>query len=393
VTLETKLKIPNGFMIGAASAAHQVEGGNTNSDWWHAEQQGRLPKSGVAADHYNRFNEDFSIAESIGLDAMRIGIEWARIEPREGEIDQAAVRHYREVLNSMEKHHLAPVITLFHNTLPQWVLEKGGVLWGGFTKAFAKFAELMVKEFGQEVKYWITINEPEMYARLPYLKGIRPPFHKNIFQLVYVFWKLAQIHNSVYAVMKKTAPDILVSVAKNNVHFEAYRPQNFLDQLTVAVSHYFTNSYFLNRIKNHIDFIGLNYYFYNTLTFDFVGGARHMNNEGPRSDMGWRTYPEGIYHVLKDLQQYQKPILITENGIANARDDMRRRFIKEHIMWALKAREEGVDVRGYFYWSLTDTYEWEDGFNPKFGLVEINFENQQRRVRPSATVFREEMTR
>jgi beta-glucosidase len=389
--MKTKLKIPHGFLIGAASAAHQVEGNNIHSDWWQAEQQGRLPKSGAAADHYNQFNEDFGIAESIGLNAMRIGIEWARIEPRERQIDQSAIKHYREVLRSMEHHHLTPVVTLFHNTLPDWVLQKGGVMWSGFTGAFARFAELMVHEFGSEVKYWITINEPEMYARLPYLKGLRPPFHKNPFELVFVFWKLARIHNTVYEAMKKAAPNILVSVAKNNVHFEAYRPHNIFDRIIVAISHYFTNSFFLNRIKNHIDFIGLNYYFYNTLTFDFVGGARHMNNEGPRSDMGWRTYPEGIYHVLKDLQRYKKPILITENGIANAHDEMRRRYIKEHIAWSLKARDEGVDVRGYFYWSLTDTYEWEDGFNPKFGLVEINFDTQQRRVRESATVFREEL--
>jgi beta-glucosidase len=151
-------QLPDGFLLGAASSAHQVEGHNTTSDWWYFEQLGKLPKSGEAADHYNRFDEDFRLAKEIGLDSMRISIEWARIEPRAGEWDTIAVDHYRDVLRSMKKHGLVRMVTLHHFTLPKWAAKRHGLGYSGNTKAFARYAKFIAQQLGDEIDLWVTIN-------------------------------------------------------------------------------------------------------------------------------------------------------------------------------------------------------------------------------------------
>jgi beta-glucosidase len=209
---------------------------------------------------------------------------------------------------------------------------------------------------------------------------------------------LIKAHKSAYKAIKEVLPEAKIGIAKNNVYYEPFRQGNYMDRILTWGANRIGNHYILEKISKQTDFIGINYYFYNRLRFDFKTGFEEMNKnfskqqgtpEEPRSDMGWRTYPEGLYYLLKDLKRYHKPVYITENGIANATDDMRARFIREHLYWARKAMDFGTDVRGYFYWSLTDTYEWHDGFNPKFGLVEVDFETQERRIRDSATVFKE----
>ncbi len=386
---ETKITLPAGFLLGAAGSAHQTEGNNTNSDWWHYEHQERLPKSGMACDHYNRFDEDFSLAESIGLNAMRISIEWARIEPTEGVWDHAAIAHYRSVLASMKSHGLTRIVTLQHFTLPQWLAAKGGFLHPDSAQLFARYTRYIAAELGSEIDYWVTINEPEIYPYMAYVAGLHPPFKKNVWLYIKLTLRLITAHKAAYHAIKSVKPAAQISIAKNNVYYEPYRKDNFLDIVLVWGFKKFGNYYILDRIKNEIDYIGLNYYFYHTLKFDITKGARHMNETvGPRSDMGWRTYPGGLYHLLLDLKKYGKPVIITENGIANARDDMRQRFIAEHLQSVSQAIQDGVNIKGYCYWSLTDNYEWHDGFDPKFGLIEINYETQKRMVRPSANIFR-----
>lgn len=397
--VETKLQLPSGFLFGAASSAHQVEGDNFNSDWWMYEQQGKLPKSGKAADHYNRYEEDLSIAKQIGLNAMRISIEWSRIEPVEGKWDRIGIEHYRKVLQKMKELGLVRMVTLHHFTLPQWLAEKGGFSKASGVEAFGRFAWFVAQNLGTEIDLWVTINEPEIYASLGYKMGIWPPFKKNTFEMIRIIKNLIKAHKSAFAAIKQTLPEAKIGVAKNSTYLEAYR-NNFADKLLVSIARRISNHYFLEKIRKEMDFIGINYYFYERLKFDWKKGYRAMNHnfdykpeldsdEKPRSEMGWRTYPEGLYYLLRDFKKYRKPIYITENGIANARDDMRKDFILQHLASVKKAVDEGVDARGYFYWSLTDTYEWQDGFGPKFGLVEVNFEAQERKVRPSAGIFKE----
>lgn len=383
----SSVKLPSSFLYGASSSSHQVEGNNFHNDWWYEEQNGKLPESNLATDHFNKYSEDFSLAKQIGLNTMRVSIEWSRIEPEQGHFNLEAVEHYRKVLQEMKSHGLTRIVTLLHFTLPLWLYHQGGFGNNESVSAFSRYAKFIAEQLGTEIDLWNTINEPEVYTYMSSLKGIWPPFSKNPLRAFSVFSNLAKAHNSAYKEIKKVLQNAQIGFAKNNVYNEAYKPNSWLDQTAVNLNNWFGNYWFLNKTKNNLDFIGLNYYFYHSLTVS-LKGIEQKNLDGPKSDMGWRTYPKGIFHLLTDLaHKYKKPIYITENGIANARDDMRQDFIREHLYWTSKAIEQGADVRGYFYWSLTDTYEWQDGYGPKFGLIEVNFETQERKVRPSADIF------
>lgn len=384
------LELPASFLYGAASSSHQVEGNNTKNDWWFEEQAGKLPVSKAATDHYNRYAEDFGLANKIGLNAMRISIEWSRIEPQSGHWDTEAIEHYRKVLQDMKRQGLTRLVTLHHFTLPLWLYQKGGFGNSDVIPAFTRYARYIAEQLGSEIDLWNTINEPEIYTSMTCLWGKWPPFTKNPIRALTVFSNLAKAHTQAYLAIKSVLPHAQISIAKNNIHFEAFRPNSWLDQTAVQLSKAFRNYWFLNKIKDHLDFIGLNYYYYRSITVTW-SGIVERNKNVPKSDMGWQTFPEGIYHLIMDLtHKYGKPIYITENGIANAHDDMRKDFIYQHLYWISKANSQGADVRGYFYWSLTDTYEWQDGFDPKFGLIEIDFEHDmERTVRPSAEIFKE----
>lgn len=395
---ETKINLPEDFLLGAASSAYQVEGGNFNSDWWKHEQEGRLPKSGSACDHYNRYDEDFGIAKELGMNAFRISIEWSRIEPLENQWNPVAIEHYRKVLRKMKDLKLSRMVTLHHFTLPQWLSEKGGFETKEGSEAFARFAWFVARNLGEEVDLWCTINEPEVYVSGGYKIGKWPPFKKSLLLALRVERNLIEAHKAAFRAIKEAVPQAKVGIVKNNVYYEPYRKRNPFDRLAAFLADRFGNHYFLRKIRNETDFIGLNYYFYDRLKVEWKT-VREMNfnfahnrpetEAVPRSDMGWRTYPEGLFHLLLDLRRYRKPVYITENGIANARDDMRKDFIREHLYWVGEAIANGVDVKGYYYWSLTDNYEWADGYGPRFGLVEIDYGTQKRTIRPSASVFKE----
>ncbi len=386
---EVEIQFPKDFLLGSASSAHQVEGNNKNSDWWHYEELGKVPKSGLATDHYNRFDEDFAIAQSIGLNAMRISIEWARIEPTPGTWDMEAVEHYRKVLQSMKQRGLKRMVTLQHFTLPWWLASCGGFLVPNAVDLFARYCAFVVEQLDDEVELWCTINEPQIYVLMTHIWALHPPFKKKYFQALRIIFRLIACHKAAYQAIKAVRPSSKIGIAQNNVYDAPARKSVWSDRIAVAVMKYFGNHFFLDQIADYQDFIGLNYYFSHVVKFSLEHGYQNINTTEPMSDMGWRTYPEGIYHLLLDLKQYKKPIYITENGIANARDDMRQRFIFEHLEWTKKAMDEGADVRGYFYWTLVDNYEWHDGFGPKFGLVELNNETLARKVRPSAEIFKQ----
>jgi beta-glucosidase len=390
IETQPQLKIPEGFLLGAAAAAHQVEGNNMNSDWWYWEKQGKVPKSGDACDHYNRYEEDFQIAKDIGLNAFRISIEWARIEPVENQWDKTAIEHYRKVLKKMKELGLTRMVTLHHFTLPQWLAEKGGFETNRGVQAFARYAWFIAQNLGEEIDLICTINEPEVFTTCGYVIGKWPPFQKNNFlKAITVYRNLVRAHIAAYQAIKEVSPDSKIGLAKNNTYYEPNNRNNPLDNLVANIGKYFGNTWYLNQVKNHIDWIGLNYYFTKTLKFSIKGYSIVNNEQRPKSDMGWQTFPEGIYHLLMDLKKYNKPIYITENGIANARDDMRKDYIKQHLWWTMKAAREGANVQGYFYWSLTDNYEWSDGYSRLFGLVEMNYQTQERKIRSSASVFKE----
>jgi beta-glucosidase len=380
------LKFPENFYWGTATSAYQVEGGIKN-DWSAA---GKKYDAGLACDHYRRFEEDFDLAKQMHNNAHRFSIEWARIEPEQGKFDQNEIEHYRKVILALKQRGIEPFVSLYHWTLPIWFAEREGWLNKDAPEYFAKFVEKVVLEYKNLVRFWITLNEPNIHTSRAYLQGNWPPFLKGLKNLSKASHQLVQAHKLAYGRIHEISSDAVVGIATNNIWYRGI-VRLFLDHKW--------NHWFLEEIEDCQDFIGLNYYFSNSLrTYIYIFpksicGRLSLTHEAkPRNitDMGWKIVPEGVYHVLKDLKKYNKAIYITENGLADARDKKRAKFIIDHLKWVHKAINEGVDVRGYFHWSLLDNFEWDKGFFPRFGLIEIDYEhNLKRTPRPSSKIYSE----
>jgi len=235
------------------------------------------------------------------------------------------------------------------------------------------------------VKFWIVLNEPIVGAIGGYRWGIGPPQESSLFKAIKVIKNAIKTYEKVYKVIHRINKEARVGIAKNNIYFEPYRLNSFLDKLSSSLLDYFWNKYFLNKTKNHLDFIGLNYYLHRKVKFPL---KTETSNEEV-SDMGEEIYPEGIYYVLKELQKYKKPIYVTENGVADAEDKLRAKFIVDHLRWIHKAIGEGANIRGYLHWSLLDNFEWAEGLLPKFGLFEVDYKTLERIPRKSAEIYSE----
>jgi len=417
--MQDKFAFPKGFLWGAATSAHQVEGGNHN-DWTEWEIKNAKIKSqnaksqnwpdfilknypsplheenyisGVSCDHYNRFREDFDIAKQLGHNAHRFSIEWSRVEPEEGKFDEKEIERYCEVIKAIRERGMEPFVTLWHWTLPLWLRDKGGLLNKKFPEYFVRYAEKAVEAFGENVQFWITINEPQIVASYGYFKDIWPPQKNSVIAGISVMRQFVQAHTLAYIALHMGSRNAHVGIATSNSFLEP-ASSNPLDHAVVALNKYLRNRVFLNRIRNFQDFIGVNYYSHDRVSFAFRlknhGGAFVQNkNKNERiDDRGHELYPPGIYYVLKDVARYNKPIYITENGLADATDRERAWFIRESLRQVARAIKDGTDVRGYFYWSLLDNFEWDKGFWPRFGLLEVNYKTLERKIRPSALEYK-----
>jgi len=378
---------PKEFLWGSATSAHQVEGGNFN-DWtewekknaerfakeaknkWQPWQQEKFPEmfepenyiSGRACDHYNRYEQDFDIVKQLGHNAHRFSIEWSRVEPEEGKFNEAEIEHYRKVILALKARGLEPFVTLWHWTMPVWLAGIGGWANKKTVEYFVRYALYVAQAF-PEVKFWITLNETNVRTSLGYLLGCWPPGKKSLIQYFIANHHLSRAHINFYKGIKEINKSVKIGVAYNAIYFTKF---------PAGLKRCVANHLFLDSIRNHQDFIGLNYY--------------HSDREtGEKSEfLNWSIDPVGFYSVLKDMSKYKRPIYITENGIADAKDEKRTKFIKDHLEQAGRAINDGVDVRGYFYWSLLDNFEWDKGFWPRFGLVEIDYQTLERKIRPSA---------
>ncbi len=405
-----KLKFPSGFLWGSATSAHQVEGNcyNNWSEWekknaerlakeaknkWENWQQEKFPEmfksenyiSGQACNHYACYEKDFDIAKKLGHNVHRFSIEWSRIEPVEGKFDVKEIEHYRKVIQALRVRGIEPFVTLWHWTNPVWMTKKGGEASKEFSFYFSRYVEKVIKELGNIVDYWITINEPMSVIVNSYIVGVWPPQKRNILIAWRVYKILAKTHNEAYKTIHKVNKNAKVGFANVITDFEPNNKKSLLDRLTVKTANYLAKDKFLKITNSYNDFLTVQYYFHKKI--NFLGISKNKNKDKEISDLGWEVYPKGIYYILKDLQKYNLPIYITENGLADADDSRREKFIKEHLYWVHKAIQEGVDVRGYFYWSLLDNFEWDKGFWPCFGLVEINYKTLERKIRSSALKY------
>lgn len=395
-------KFPDGFYWGAATASYQVEGGIDNTDWADAARAGRVPVCGQACDHYHRYELDFDIAKELGHTAHRLSIEWARIEPAEGRYDKQAIEHYRNVLEALRARGLTPFVTIWHFTLPLWFAESGGFERPDSPQIFARYAAHVVKELGDLCTHFSTMNEPNVFASNGWLRGTWPPFKRfamtdlvsitnsgrqyeaaptkgiEPLRLYFRVMKhLALAHNAAYRAIKHSSPQTEVSVVQHVIVFAANK--NPLNRLKAWVANYFWTHKFMRRVVSHCDSIGLNYYFYTQF------GDRRVWR---KTDMDWNFAPEHIYDALMMLTRYHKPLFVSEGGLADAADTGRAEYITRQVEGVWRALQAGADVRGHLYWSLLDNYEWALGFEKRFGLVAVNYETQERAIRPSAYVYK-----
>ena len=369
---------PPDFLWGAATSAYQVEGGN-KSDW----SEWSKGDAGKACDHYHRFKEDFDLARSLSHNAHRFSIEWSRIEPEEGRFNEEELKHYEEVIQALKERGVEPFVTLWHFTLPVWFAKKGGWVNKNSVRYFERYVAKVAETYKHlGIKFWVTINEPEIYAFNSYFRAKWPPSRRNIFSCLRVTRKLIKAHKVAYGVIKKSVPYAEVGIAKNSSYFESYG-SNPWNKFLKSLSDNIWNHYFLRHTRGFYDFIGLNYYFHNRINWKF-----NQNENKSVSDVGWEIYPEGLYRVLMDIKSYKKPVYITENGLADTKDGKRAVFIKDHLSWAFKAMKDGVNLKGYFYWSLMDNFEWDKGFAPRFGLVEVDYKTFKRNIRSSAMEYK-----
>ena len=396
-------KFPKGFLWGTATSAFQVEGMNRHADWWEWEQKsGRIADgttSGRGVDHYNRYAEDFDIAEKhLHNNAHRLSIEWSRVEPHEGEWNEEEFHHYRKVLRDLKARGMKVMLTLHHFTNPQWLVEKGGWERRHAVKYFDRYVSKVCDELGGEVDLWCTINEPMVYVLQGYVSCEWPPAKRSYFKAFRVLMNMCRAHRRAYKTIhawgKKRDRKVHVGIANNVSSLHVYRKHSLMDNFMSAVIDWFSNHFFytITRPKRH-DYLGLNYYFHFRIKTwkDFLRQTSIMKSKETirfeSSDIGWELFPHGIFDVCVDLSSYKKPIYVTENGLATSNDDKRIRVIVGYLLQLYYAIEAGADVRGYFHWSLLDNYEWAKGYKPTFGLVDVNRRTMERQPRASAEVY------
>jgi beta-glucosidase len=386
-------QFPKDFLWGTATAAHQVEGNNRHSDWWNWEvNNDNIPNSDIACDHYNLFKKDFDLIKDVlHNNAHRLSIEWARIEPSEGILDEKAISHYKEVFSELKKRGIKIMLTLDHFTHPLWFMKKGGWERRENIKYFKRFADLVIKEYRDDIDYWCIINEANVYSACSYIKGFWTPQKKNFFTALKVYRNLARAHKIIYKLIHKEIPNSIVGSAINMTYFKG---SNFFERILARIGEFIVNDSFIYLSKYH-DFIGINSYFFKPAKFSDLPLIKRFKRkqarsivEGQKSDLGWVIYPQGIYHsCIKTWKKFGKPIIITENGIADRNDSLRPKYLLDNLNWVLAAIKEGADVRGYFHWSLMDNVEWTFGKHIRFGLFETDYETMKRIPRKSALLY------
>ena len=408
---------PPGFRWGTATASHQVEGGNTNNDWWAWEQQpSRIAlgqSSGLACDWWGgRWKEDFDRAASGGQNTHRLSLEWSRIEPTPATWDESALGFYRELLRGARERGLVPMVTLNHFTLPIWLAERGGWTNDEIVGHFERFVRKAVAGLQDLADTWVTINEPNLVAFLSHLTGVFPPGQHSLTATFNAIRNIVLAHAAAYHAIHEIQPQAQVGLAH---HYRGLRPANPRSPLDRWIAH-FREQIFNDAVAlaAHVgslrlpgatqrlpkaartqDFIGLNYYSTEQFGFNLLHPARALavGTYPPGSDLSPSGFianvPEGFWHALRWANGFGLPIIVTENGIEDPDDSIRPRYLATHIRVLWRAVNFNWPVLGYYHWSLVDNFEWERGWTQRFGLWELDVETQERRERPSARFYAE----
>jgi beta-glucosidase len=388
----TDADFPAGFLWGAATAAHQVEGGNTNNDWWdfeHDPASAARESSGDGIDQFHRYVEDFALLKSLGHNCHRLSLEWSRIEPAPGEFSQSALAHYRRMLTALADAGLTGFVTLHHFTLPRWFAAQGGWLGPEAVPLFERYCRRVVAELGDLMPFVCTINEPQMVALHGYLEGCHPPGITNA-----VLWRragrvLLDAHHAAVRAVRDgrggSRPGLVVQLPLLAPARDDETCRAFCDRMRAEIVDLHLDGLTENDPG---DWLGVQYY-----RKQWVDPASPWLFADPpagfaRTQMGWAVYPDGLRQMLHRAAATGLPLYVTENGIATEDDTERLDYLESHLAAVAQARAEGADVRGYIHWSAFDNFEWSEGYGPKFGLIAVDRDKDFTRVpKPSAYAF------
>jgi beta-glucosidase len=418
------LAFPQGFEWGSATSAYQVEGGTTASQWaefertpgaiWHGDRSGR------ANDWWRSTDGDFDLMRDLGMTAHRFSVEWSRIEPTPGVFDSSAIDRYRAMLDGLLARGIEPMICLHHFSNPLWLWKQGSWERPEIVERFQAFVRYTVSALSDLCSRWLTINEPQVYVNHGYVEGIFPPRKQEIRAALRVYRHMALAHGVAYQTIHALQPHAQVGNASALRAFRPLRPKHLGDQAASALWRYLGEELWWQAVRNgrlvpplgwgdfhpalrdSFDFIGINYYTRTLMRFtpdpQRLFGTRENPQGAELSDSGrdgpysWFA-PEGLYDLCMEMSALGKPIYITENGLPDADDDQRPRWLLAHLAAVQRAISNGADVRGYYHWTLVDNFEWAEGWGLRFGLVALDTATGARTPRPSAALFHELATR
>jgi beta-glucosidase len=423
--------LPAGFLLGTATAAHQIEGGLDNdwTDWergFHADGSPHIKDrtvSGLACDSWNRFGEDLALMRHLGANAYRFSVEWSRLEPAEGQWNEAAAEQYLSWAMALRDAGIEPMVTLHHFTLPRWVATQGGWMSDRTIDLLSAFTERVAKKLGSAVDSWCTINEPNVLMTMSYIKGVFPPGLKDQRLCAQGLARLLRAHGRMASIIREydtvdADGDGFATRIGLAHHVRIFQPasRNPLDRIVAGFMDRFFNQAIIDAVahgrivlsipgaieideevpnlKGSLDWLGINYYGRDHVRADLSDPSlseQYVPADRPVSDLGWDIWPEGMYQVLKRYSALGLPIYVTENGIADHHGTKRPGFLRSHFEALVRAARDGVDVRGYLHWSLLDNFEWAEGHEARFGLYRVDYESadKHRVATPAVETFRQ----
>ena len=424
------MAFPKGFFIGAATAAHQVEGNNVHSDYWlqeHMPHTSFTEPSGDACDHYHRYKEDIALLAGAGLNAYRFSIEWARIEPEEGRFDEAEIEHYRKVIRCCRDHGVEPMVTLLHFTSPAWLIRSGGWEAESTVEYFRRYAAYVTEKLGSELNYICTINEANMGLQLAAIEkrfrlmaaqAQKAPSAKSAegtvqvgmnFEKMMENMKFAAMENAqafgtpqprVFVSSRTAEGDILVMRAHQAAreaikarcpHIQVGLTLSLHDLQSQPGGEAFAEAAWEEEFRHYLpyiesdDFLGVQNY---TRTVYGPAGQLPAPKDAELTQMDYEFYPEALEHVIRRVREaFPGDLIVTENGVATGDDGRRVAFIRQALSGVHSCLNDGLPIRGYFYWSLLDNFEWQKGYSMTFGLIAVDRATQRRTPKESLTVL------
>ncbi|GAB5047218.1 glycoside hydrolase family 1 protein [Thermodesulfovibrio sp. TK110] len=399
----------NNFLWGVATSAFQLEG-SPYADWSTWDSIFNLnPK---VTNHYELYREDIRLIKNLGVNAYRFSIEWSRIQPSENYWNKDVVKHYQKIIDLLRENNITPMVTIHHFTHPVWFITKYPWHTRKSIEKFKEYVEKLIENI-KGVDYWITFNEPYLLILGGYIEGCIPPGQKDLNLAIKALKNILICHGQLYDMIHLINKNAMVSIAHNMAVFAPWLNWNPLDRILAKMAKRFYNHSIIEGfmdgkirlsipfrktieadvpIQGKLDFFGINYYTRVHMRFNpfrklFVEFRHKDIDGGGLTDMGWEIYPKGLKKVLRYASRLKVPLIITENGIATKDDNRKIKFIKAHVDVLESAIKEGIDVKGYFYWSLIDNYEWLHGLDARFGLYRVDFRNYRRTPTRAASFY------